>query len=87
MIPTILNHIRSCISLEIDCSAATMIESNSKSLFWSNLIGHLKDSYSVERLSEGLLRHLEMEGVTDMEAYWIIWLLFRMICSHDTITR
>lgn len=47
----------------------------------------IRDPYAVERISELLLRQLATEHVSDVEAYWIIWLLFHRMFDHQTSIR
>ncbi|GMQ09859.1 hypothetical protein CsSME_00053096 [Camellia sinensis var. sinensis] len=55
--------------------------------FWLKLMEAIKDRYAVERLSEQLLHQLAAERVTDVEAYWILWILFHRIYEHQTPFR
>lgn len=50
-------------------------------------MGAIKDHYAVERMTELLLHQLASEHVSDVEAYWIIWLLFHRIFYQQTSVR
>ncbi|PRQ57884.1 hypothetical protein RchiOBHm_Chr0c39g0503251 [Rosa chinensis] len=60
----------------MDSLGSDVLESDPGSIFWFNLIQAIKDSYAVERMSEQLLHQLATEQVGDIEAYWVLWLLF-----------
>ncbi|KAF5956216.1 hypothetical protein HYC85_003441 [Camellia sinensis] len=68
-------------------SAEKSLRTNPGSQFWLKLMEAIKDPYAVERLSEQLLHQLAAERVTDVEAYWILWILFHQIYEHQTPFR
>lgn len=85
MIPRILDHVRSCLlSKPI---APDMIESKPKSQFWLNMMEAIKDQYAVERLSEELLRQLATRNVSDVEAYWMLWMVFSQTFKQKAAMR
>lgn len=47
----------------------------------------MKDQYAIERFSEELLRQLATQNVSDVEAYWTLWLLFHRIVKQKTNIR
>lgn len=55
------------------------VVSSFESQFWPRIIKAMKDTYVVERFSEGILHKLAAENGTDVEAYWCIWLLYNPI--------
>nr|XP_010912892.1 telomere length regulation protein TEL2 homolog [Elaeis guineensis] len=87
MIPRILDHVRSCLSSNVDLLAPELIESKPESLFWLNLMEATKDQYAVERLSEELLRQLATKNVSDVEAYWMLWLVFSQTFKRKAAMR
>lgn len=87
MIPRILDHIRSCLSSNAGSVAFNMIESSPKSHFWLFIMEAMKDQYAIERFSEELLRQLATQNVSDVEAYWTLWLLFHRIVKQKTNIR
>ncbi|KAK9108368.1 hypothetical protein Syun_024379 [Stephania yunnanensis] len=82
MIPRILDFVRSCLSAGTDHFNLDLISSKPRFVFWTRMIEAIKDPYAVERLSEYFLRKLAASNATDLEAYWILWVLF-----HQTIKQ
>ncbi|XP_038986826.1 telomere length regulation protein TEL2 homolog [Phoenix dactylifera] len=87
MIPKILDHVRSCLSSNVDPIVPDTIESKPESQFWLNMIEATKDQYAVERLSEELLRQLAIKNVSDVEAYWMLWLVFSRAFKQKAAMR
>lgn len=87
VIPHILGHVRSIPLSNADVDVREGFGVKSGSQFWLKLMEAIKDPYAVERLSEQLLRQLVAEQVTDVEAYWILWILFHRICESQTAFR
>ncbi|KAK1289744.1 putative protein phosphatase 2C 19 [Acorus calamus] len=87
MIPKVLNHVRGCLAERNDSIGPNMIESNPKSKFWMKIIEAIGDAHAVERLSEKLLRQLATENITDLEAYWILWMLFHRSLEQNVARR
>ncbi|XP_062116040.1 uncharacterized protein LOC133830135 isoform X2 [Humulus lupulus] len=87
VVPRVLRHVQSLLSLNDDSFAADVIGSNPASQFWLNMMLSVKDSYAVERMSEQLLREIAKQRVSDAEAYWILWILFHRFFSHQTSFR
>lgn len=87
MIPRILDHVCSCLSSNVDLMAPEFIESKSESQFWLNLMEATKDQYAVERMSEELLRQLATKNVSDVEAYWMLWLVFGQTFKQKAAMR
>lgn len=85
--PRVLRHVRSLLSTNIDSDVANKFKSDPGSQFWFKMIEAIKDPYAVERMSEQLLHHLATEDASDVEAYWILWLLFHKTTSHQTSVR
>ncbi|KAM1739702.1 hypothetical protein ACFX11_015379 [Malus domestica] len=87
IIPRILGHVRSLLSSNIEPVVSDVFESNPESQFWLNVIQAMSDSYAVERMSEQLLHQLASERVSDVEAYWILWLLFHRVSQYQISVR
>ncbi|KAJ3675463.1 hypothetical protein LUZ60_004505 [Juncus effusus] len=87
IIQRIYELIKSCLSTNSKECISALIESTPKSQFWLNLIETMKDPYSIERLTEAILRQLAVKNVTDSEAYWILWLLFNKSCNKSDSIR
>ncbi|KAF4395042.1 hypothetical protein G4B88_017912 [Cannabis sativa] len=87
VVPRVLRHVQSLLSLNDGSLVADVIESNRASQFWLNMMLSVKDSYAVERMSEQLLREIAKKRVSDVEAYWILWILFHRSFSHQVSFR
>ncbi|OMP04827.1 hypothetical protein COLO4_09267 [Corchorus olitorius] len=85
--PQVLRHVRSCLSSNTDKVETDVFESNSESQFWLKIMEAITDPYTVERISEQLLRQLETEHASDIEAYWILWILFHLLLKHQSSVR
>lgn len=86
MIPKVLKYVRDfssrCASLDHNLS-----EKSLDSSLWSKILESIGDQYALERISEELLRQLARKNVNDVEAYWILWLLFHHSFRDQTATR
>ncbi|KAM5575118.1 hypothetical protein ABKV19_014187 [Rosa sericea] len=71
----------------MDSLGSDVLESDPASIFWLNLIQAIKDSYAVERMSAQLLHQLATEQVGDIEAYWVLWLLFLWVFQMPNISK
>ncbi|KAJ4974448.1 hypothetical protein NE237_007622 [Protea cynaroides] len=87
VVPRILGHVRGCLSSNIDFINHNLFKSKTNFQFWFKMIETIKDSYAVERLSEQLLHQLATEHVTDIEAYWILWILFHRTARNQASIR
>lgn len=87
VISQIFRHVRQVLLSNSDADLTELFGSNPGSQVWSKIMGAIKDPYTVERMSELLLHQLASEHVTDVEAYWIIWLMFHQIFYQQTSVR
>ncbi|XP_020277271.1 telomere length regulation protein TEL2 homolog [Asparagus officinalis] len=87
MIPRILSHVRSCLTTNAGFICSNIFNTTPNSNLWSRLMESVKDQYAIERLCEELLRQLAIENIDDIEAYWILWLLFHQTFKDQKITR
>ncbi|KAK3040594.1 hypothetical protein RJ639_026915, partial [Escallonia herrerae] len=87
VIPRILNHVRNLLSPETDMVVSESFESQAGFRFWFKMMEAIKDSYAVERLSEQLLHNLAAQNASDLEAYWVLWILFHQLFDHQTSIR
>lgn len=83
IVSLIRKHIGRCLCSYPQSDAANSLQSMSGSLFWSVIIDAMVDLYAVEKMSEQLLHLLANEHTPDVEAYWIIWLLYHQILEHN----
>lgn len=86
LVPRVLGFVRCLLSNE-NHIVPIVFESDLESRFWLNMIEAIKDPYAVEKISEKLLLFLEMENVTDGEAYWILWFLFSKVSENQPSVR
>ncbi|PON45632.1 hypothetical protein PanWU01x14_257430 [Parasponia andersonii] len=83
----VLRLVQSILSSNDYSLVADVIGSNPASQFWLNMMLSIKDSYAVERMSEKFLHELATQRVSDVEAYWILWLLFCRNFAHQASFR
>lgn len=87
MIPRVLDHIRGWLSSNTGSIGDSMIKPSSHSHFWLLIVEAMNDQYAVERLAEELLRQVATQNASDVEAYWILWLLFHQTISQKATMR
>ncbi|XP_050377869.1 LOW QUALITY PROTEIN: uncharacterized protein LOC126795088 [Argentina anserina] len=87
IIPRILRHVRSLSLSMKESQVSDVLESDPGSQFWLSPVQSIRDSYAVERMSEQLLHQLATEQVGDVEAYWIIWILFHRVFKSQISVR
>ncbi|KAH1131352.1 hypothetical protein J1N35_002730 [Gossypium stocksii] len=85
--PQILRHVRSCLSSNTGVVDTDVFESNPESQFWLKIMEAITDSYTVERIAEQLLRQLATEHASDIEAYWVLWILFHQLLKSQSSVR
>lgn len=86
VIPRVLGDIRWCLSSCSGLATKEVFEANPRSQFWLRMMEAIKDPYAVERMSEQLLHQLAIEHATNIEAYWILWMLFNHVLkTHPSI--
>ncbi|KAI4343658.1 hypothetical protein L6164_010980 [Bauhinia variegata] len=83
----ILSHVKNCLSSNNDSDIKELLESNPNSGFWSRLMEAIRDPYSMERLSEQILHQLASQHADDIQAYWVLWLLFNRTFKHRASVR
>lgn len=87
LIPRISKHVRNHLATNADSEFPSTFESKPNYQLWSKMMESITDHFALERLSEELLRQLAAENVKDLEAYWILWLLFHRIFMDQTAIR
>ncbi|XP_039017198.1 telomere length regulation protein TEL2 homolog [Hibiscus syriacus] len=85
--PQILRHVRSCLSSNTDVVETDAFESNPESQLWLKIMEAITDPYTVERVAEQLLRQLATEHASDIEAYWVLWILFHHLLQVQSTVR
>ncbi|XP_047341231.1 telomere length regulation protein TEL2 homolog [Impatiens glandulifera] len=87
MVSRILAHVRSALSSDSNLTTSEVFELKPGFLFWRNIIKAIRDPFAVEKMSEHLLRHLEAAHISDVEAYWTLWILFKEVLTHKASIR
>lgn len=83
----ILNHVRSFLLAKTDLVVSKAFESKPGFRFWLKMMEAIKDPYAIERMSEQLLHQLAAQNASDVEAYWIFWILFQRSYYRQTSIR
>ncbi|ESW09945.1 hypothetical protein PHAVU_009G168800 [Phaseolus vulgaris] len=76
LIPEVLRLVNSCLSSNNDSVTKELLESKPDMVFWSRIMESISDPYTVERISELILQKLATQDASDVQAYWLMWLLF-----------
>ncbi|KAI3884994.1 hypothetical protein MKW98_002386 [Papaver atlanticum] len=87
MIPRILNHVRSCLRSNDNFVDLHLVVSKHKLHFWPQMMVAIRDPYATEKLSEQLLRMLAAERSSDIESYWVLWILFHQAFENQPSIR
>ncbi|KAM7475710.1 hypothetical protein LguiB_022953 [Lonicera macranthoides] len=87
LLPQILNRVRSFLLAKTDLVVSEAFESKPGFRFWLKMIEAIKDPYAIERMSEQLLHQLAAQNASDIEAYWIFWILFQRSYHRQTSIR
>lgn len=87
LIPRVLTLVRGFILPETDMSINESFESKPGLRFWLKIVDAIKDPYAVERISEQLLHQLASLNASDVEAYWVLWILYHQIYERQTSVR
>ncbi|XP_061359782.1 uncharacterized protein LOC133303831 [Gastrolobium bilobum] len=76
LIPRVLRLVNSCLSSSNNSVTKELLESKPDSMFWLRLMESIRDPYTMERISEQILHKLATQHANDVQAYWVLWLLF-----------
>lgn len=87
IIPRVLCQVRNFLSGTANVTVNETFEFKPGFRFWSKLIEEIKDSYAMERMSEQLLHQLAAQNTSDIEAYWILWILFHRSYEKQPLIR
>ncbi|KAK7350685.1 hypothetical protein VNO77_09557 [Canavalia gladiata] len=79
LIPRVLRLVNSCLSSSNDSVTKDLLESKPDAVFWLRMMESIRDPYTIERISEQILLKLATQHVNDVQAYWVLWLLFNRI--------
>ncbi|KAK9673041.1 hypothetical protein RND81_12G142200, partial [Saponaria officinalis] len=87
LIPHILKRVRSFLSSHTDTDLKDGLMLDSSFKFWFLMMEIIKDAYAVERMAEQILHQLVAECANDVEAYWVLWILFHRSFKLQTSVR
>ncbi|XP_065873767.1 uncharacterized protein [Euphorbia lathyris] len=87
LVPRVLGDVRWCLSSGTHPVTEELFKANPRIQFWLGMMEAIKDPYSVEKLSEQLLHQLAVEHATDIEAYWILWILYHQAFKDQPSVR
>ncbi|GAB2223678.1 hypothetical protein Droror1_Dr00004416 [Drosera rotundifolia] len=87
IVARILRFVRTNLSGNEESVSKDVFMREKNSRFWSLLMELIKDSYAVERLTEVILHQLASEHVSNVEAYWILWILFNRSFAEQASIR
>ncbi|MED6212573.1 hypothetical protein PIB30_084738 [Stylosanthes scabra] len=72
----VLRLVKKCLSSSNHSSTKELLESYPESMCWSRMMEAIRDPYIIERISEQILHQLVTHDADDVQAYWVLWLLF-----------
>ncbi|KAK7353925.1 hypothetical protein VNO80_19381 [Phaseolus coccineus] len=87
LIPEVLRLVNGCLSSNNDSVTKELLESKPDMVFWSRIMESISDPYTVERISELILQKLATQDASDVQAYWLLWLLFHRIFKLQASVR
>ncbi|KAL1363769.1 hypothetical protein HN51_011952 [Arachis hypogaea] len=76
LVPRVLRLVKKCLSSSNHSSTKGLLESNPDFMCWSIIMEAIRDPYTMERISEHILHQLATHHADDVQAYWVLWLLF-----------
>ncbi|KAL1301400.1 hypothetical protein HN51_046035 [Arachis hypogaea] len=76
LVPRVLRLVKKCFSSSNHSSTKGLLESNPEFMCWSIIMEAIRDPYTTERISEHILHQLATHHADDIQAYWVLWLLF-----------
>ena len=89
-----MRHVKQIISklevqsdLEMTESALQAFKMSSEKSLWTGISVSIKDSHTMEKWMEALLREMVTILETDMQAYCILWMTFGSLLSKHRLTR
>lgn len=87
LIPHIMKHVHDVVMSNIHPVVSDVFESSPNSQFWLKIMETIKDNYAIERISEQLLHQLAAKCQSDVDVYWVLWLLFHRTLKLRTSVR
>lgn len=87
LIPEVLRLVNSLLSSNNDSVTKELFESKPEMVFWLKIMESFSDPYTMERISELVLHKLAAQEANDVQAYWVLWLLFHRIFKLQPSVR
>ncbi|XP_006581886.2 telomere length regulation protein TEL2 homolog [Glycine max] len=87
LIPEVLRLVNSLLSSNNDSVTKELFESKPEMVFWLKIMESFSDPYTMERISELVLHKLAAQEANDVQAYWVLWLLFHRIFKLQASVR
>lgn len=87
VVPEIHKHVQSFLPPNSDVPMDEAFQSTPGLRFWLKMMESIKDPYSLERMTEQLLKQLAAQNTGDIEAHWILWILFHQVFHQQASVR
>ncbi|CAN4117730.1 unnamed protein product [Withania somnifera] len=87
VVPEIHKHIQSFLPQNLDIPIGEAFQFTPGLRFWLKMMESIKDPYSLERMTEQLLKQLAARNTGDIEAHWILWILFHQVYQKQASIR
>ncbi|KAK7302203.1 hypothetical protein RJT34_13085 [Clitoria ternatea] len=87
LIPQVLRLVNSCLSSSNNSVTMELLQSKPDAFFWLRVMESIRDPYITEKISEQILLKLATQRVNDVQAYWVLWLLFNRMFKLQASIR
>ncbi|KAH0719745.1 hypothetical protein KY284_004775 [Solanum tuberosum] len=87
VVPEIHKHVQSFLPPNSDVPMDEAFQFTPGLRFWLKMMESIKDPYSLERMTEQLLKQLAAQNTGDIEAHWILWILFHQVFQQQASIR
>ncbi|XP_027903299.1 telomere length regulation protein TEL2 homolog [Vigna unguiculata] len=87
LIPEVVRLVNGCLSSNNDSITKELLALKPDMVFWSRIMESISDPYTKERISELILHKLATQDANDVQAYWLLWLLFHRIFKLQASVR
>ncbi|XP_049356523.1 uncharacterized protein LOC125821156 isoform X1 [Solanum verrucosum] len=87
VVPEIHKHVQSFLPPNSDVPMDEAFQFTPGLRFWLKMMESIKDPYSLERMTEQLLKQLAAQNTGDIEAHWILWILFHQVFQQQASVR
>ncbi|KAK4363862.1 hypothetical protein RND71_015220 [Anisodus tanguticus] len=87
VVPEIRKHVQSFLPPNSDIPIGEAFQFTPGLRFWLKMMESIKDTYSLERMTEQLLKQLAAQDTGDIEAHWILWILFHQVYQQQASIR